>query len=404
MFNALTGLGGGGQMDAATSANSNAALYGIGSAAAFFSGSVCNILGPRLTLQLGTTAYPLLFGAYLAINIHPGAGAFVVTAGAILGVSSAFLWTAQGSLMLAYATEAQKGTFIASPDRRATVLEMAHMYVRRLCAWSAANIQKIGFLVLSLSSLAIPILMVDPGTVIRADGSRVVLKSHPSWRTEIANIWRTLRDDPAILLLFPMFFASNYFYIWQFNDYNSALFDIRARALNNLVHWLAQIFGSIAIGTMILDNTSLKRRSRAYLGWGVLVVIAFGVHGWATYTRASIPDTASKMDIYDEAFPAYCILMASFGLFDALWQTTVYWLLGAISNDAGQLAIYVGFYKSIQSAGGAGAWRADAVGTSYMNMFASTWALSVAGLIFALPMIYVRVKDESSSLEADKEI
>ena len=47
------------------------------------------------------------------MNIHPDAGAFVVTAGAILGTCAALLWTAQGSLMLAYPTESQKGMFIS---------------------------------------------------------------------------------------------------------------------------------------------------------------------------------------------------------------------------------------------------------------------------------------------------
>ena len=28
-----------------------------------------------------------------------------------------------------------------------------------------------------------------------------------------------------------------------------------------------------------------------------------------------------------------------------------------------------------------------------MNIFISTWVLLVAGLVFALPMIYIRVKD-----------
>jgi hypothetical protein len=30
-----------------------------------------------------------------------------------------------------------------------------------------------------------------------------------------------------------------------------------------------------------------------------------------------------------------------------------------------------------------------------MNVFASTWALCAAGLLFALPMIYLRVKDHT---------
>ena len=32
----------------------------------------------------------------------------------------------------------------------------------------------------------------------------------------------------------------------------------------------------------------------------------------------------------------------------------------------------------------------------YMNIFISTWVLLVAGLVFTLPMIYLRVKDTTS--------
>jgi hypothetical protein len=46
------------------------------------------------------------------MNIHPNAGGFVIAAGAILGICAGLLWTAQGSLMLAYPTEAQKGKYI----------------------------------------------------------------------------------------------------------------------------------------------------------------------------------------------------------------------------------------------------------------------------------------------------
>lgn len=46
------------------------------------------------------------------MNIHPHAGPFVIAAGSILGICAGLLWTAQGSLMMAYATEEQKGKFI----------------------------------------------------------------------------------------------------------------------------------------------------------------------------------------------------------------------------------------------------------------------------------------------------
>ena len=38
--------------------------------------------------------------------------------------------------------------------------------------------------------------------------------------------------------------------------------------------------------------------------------------------------------------------------------------------------------------------------SSYMNIFISTWVLLVAGLVFALPMIHMRVKDTTE--EADE--
>lgn len=47
------------------------------------------------------------------MNIHPNAGGFVIGAGAILGLCAGLLWTAQGSLMLSYPTESQKGRFIS---------------------------------------------------------------------------------------------------------------------------------------------------------------------------------------------------------------------------------------------------------------------------------------------------
>lgn len=46
------------------------------------------------------------------MNIHPHVGPFVIASGAVLGLCAGLLWTAQGSLMLSYATESQKGVFI----------------------------------------------------------------------------------------------------------------------------------------------------------------------------------------------------------------------------------------------------------------------------------------------------
>jgi len=235
--------------------------------------------------------------------------------------------------------------------------------------------------------------------MIRSDGTKVTAPRHPSWKTEFYGLWVALRTDPLIVLLFPMFFASNWFYTWQFNGYNSALFNIRARSLNNFVYWMAQIIGSISIG-FLLDQRALSRRLRAFSGWVILMVMVLVVHIWAfryqkNYTRQSMPNTGVKIDIYSHGYVGYILLYIFCGFLDSMWQTTAYWLMGAMSNDPAKLAHFAGFYKSMQSAGAAGIWRADAVKMPYMNIFLSTWILLLAGLVCSLPMIYLRVKEHT---------
>ncbi|THH26745.1 hypothetical protein EUX98_g7448 [Antrodiella citrinella] len=407
LYNALNGLGGGGRVDTKTNANANAVHYATFAFFAFFAGPIHNYLGPILTLQLGTFGYALNVAAYLSTNINPKTSAFILAAGAIQGVCAGLLWTAQGSLMLAYSTESQKGIFIGifwSIFNLGSVvgssISLGQNYNSK--ANGVTESTYIAFLVLTLIGVAIPVCMANPKKMFRSDGTKVVYAQHPSVRATLWGLWTTLRNDPWIIMLFPMFFVSNWFYTWQFNEYNSALFDIRGRSLNNLVYWIAQIFGSIAIATL-LDQKRLTWRMRAWAGWSVLFVMVFVVHIWAyfyqrNYTRATVAATINKIDIHDPKYVGRVFLYIFCGLLDAMWQTTVYWLMGVMSNDPAKLAHFVGFYKGIQSAGAAGVWRADGEGLPYMNVFISTWVLLAVGLICAIPMIYMRVADNRDEI------
>lgn len=407
LFNALNGLGGGGQVDTETGANANVAVYSTFAVCAFFAGSINNKLGPRVTLFLGTIGYALFVGSYLTVNIHPNAGGFVIGAGAVLGLCAGLLWTAQGSLMMAYPTENQKGKYIAIfwgifnlGGVVGSAVALGQNFHSK--ANAVGNGTYIGFLVLTVIGVFIPLVMADPSKMIRTDGTRVTTPRQPSWMTEIYGLYVALRTDPLIILLFPMFLASNWFYTWQFNDYNGAIFNIRARALNNLLYWIAQIFGSLAMG-LLLDRKQVRRRIRAFMGWAILLVFVFFVHVWAffyqkQYTRQTVPPgEAGRIDIFDSAYVGRVFLYIFCGFLDAMWQTSAYWLMGAMSNDPAKLAHFSGFYKSIQSAGAAGAWRLDAQKASYMTIFISTWVLLAGGLAFALPMIYLRVKDTTDA-------
>ena len=113
MYNAMTGVGGGGQVDPHWFDDAQTALYSCFSIAAFFSGSVVNRIGVRYTLVAGGLGYTLFASALLNYNLHHN-HVFVVVSGGFLGISAGLLWAAQGTIMVSYPPERWKGRFISA--------------------------------------------------------------------------------------------------------------------------------------------------------------------------------------------------------------------------------------------------------------------------------------------------
>ncbi|KAH6917687.1 major facilitator superfamily domain-containing protein [Coprinopsis sp. MPI-PUGE-AT-0042] len=403
LFNALNGLGGGGRVETGTSATANAVLYGAFTVSAFFAGSINNKLGSRLTLLLGTVGYVLYIGSYLVVHIHPHAQPFVIVAGAILGICAGLLWTAQGSIMLSYPTEGQKGQFIsifwAIFNLGAVIGSSVSLGLNVKSSKNEVGASTyIAFIVLTAIGVVIPLIMVDPHKMIRTDGTKVSKPRSPSWKVEILSLKLALWNDPMILTLVPMFFASNWFYTWQFNVYNAYLFDIKGRALNNLVYWIAQILGSILMA-FVLDQKRIRRRVRAFAGWVVLFALVWALHIWAyfyqkDFTRpTSKDDTGPGFTFGRSGYAPRIVLYFFLGILDAMWQILAYWIMGAMSNDPAKLAHFTGLYKAVQSAGAVGAWALDSTKKPFMDIFISTWVLLAIGQLLALPMMYLRIKD-----------
>jgi hypothetical protein len=74
--------------------------------------------------------------------------------------------------------------------------------------------------------------------------------------------------------------------------------------------------------------------------------------------------------------------------------------MGALTNNTRKLANFAGFYKGIQSAGGAIAPAIDAAYTPYMTEFGANWGLLAGSLIIAAPVIFSKIK-ETVPLEQD---
>ncbi|MCJ1306622.1 hypothetical protein MMC25_000265 [Agyrium rufum] len=411
MFNALSGTGGGGQVKATTADNANVALYSTFAPVGFFAGTLVNRLGVRITLSFGGIGYFIYASSFLAYNHTQDAG-YTIFAGALLGVSAGLLWAAQGTVMLSYPTEASKGRYIAwfwMIFNLGGVIGALIPLGQNIhsTSGSVSDGTYIGFMILMFLGAMLALCLVSAKEVIRKDGSRVILMKHPTWQSEIFGLWETLRLEPFVIALFPMFFASNVFYTYHFNDYNLPKFDIRTRALNNVLYWSSQIIGAFSVG-YFLDLPQLKRSLKAKIILGVLFVLTMVIWGggWAfqkTYTRAEA-DAADfiKLDWNSPGYVGPMFLYMFYAFYDAAWQTSVYWLIGSLTNNSRRLVNYVGFYKGIQSAAAVIFFRIDALGAPYAGIFGGVWGLLAGSLVIAAPVFWFKIRD-TVPLEEDLE-
>lgn len=176
-------------------------------------------------------------------------------------------------------------------------------------------------MVLTFIGLTLAWFLVDAQHVRRADGSHVVLMKHPTWQSELLGLWEVLQTDTYILLLFPMFFASNWFYTYHFSVVNLAKFNVRTRALNNTLYWTSQIIAALIFG-FALDTKAARRTTKAKVALGVLSVLTMVVWGggyaWQKqFTRAeTAPKDYVKMDWTSSGYIGPMFLYMFYGFFD----------------------------------------------------------------------------------------
>lgn len=167
--------------------------------------------------------------------------------------------------MLAYATEKTKGRYIAlfwsifnigacssclfaNSEQNVAHMNFCWLIVGSIipmatnwnlpAAKAASGSTYIAFLVLNLVGLVIALFLSNPQNVILPNGRAAQSPRQPTWLSEFKGLIFALRTEPIVLLLFPFFLSSNWFYAYQFNAINgSGYFDIRGRSLNNLLYW-----------------------------------------------------------------------------------------------------------------------------------------------------------------------
>ncbi|KND87114.1 hypothetical protein TOPH_08229 [Tolypocladium ophioglossoides CBS 100239] len=414
MFSAIGGLGAGGTQDVQLSDIASSVLYGCFCVGGFFAGSINtlqNILGPRMTMSIGTSGYAIYLGALWNFQLH-GTRWFLIFAGAILGFSAALFWSAQGSIMMSYPMEKDKG-------RSFTVFWVIFQMGTLIGASIALGIEfhstlstmstgvYVSFMIIMLTAMATSWVVLPPHLVVRGDGTIVELQRSLSPKQEFKEFIQMFKDW-RMLALFPMFFSSNYFYAYQ-GAITASLFNGRTRALVSLLTGLGSMIGSVLIGS-ITDVLPFSRHNRALAGCAFVLVLSCIV--WGSGLGFQTKFTRASAEVLGEEIPwdwtvgvaaGPITLILAYYLVDATFQGLAYYTMSSLTNDPFKLARIAGYYKGIQSGGAAVSFGMDAVKTAYLGEILISWLLILVSLPLCALVVY-RIRDTNYEVETVKHV
>ncbi|XP_057439120.1 UNC93-like protein 1 [Lotus japonicus] len=404
MFNALSGMGGGGQVNPTASNNSLTALYTTFAVFGILGGGIYNILGPHLTLFAGCSTYVLYAGSFLYYN-HQQHQTFAIVSGALLGIGAGLLWAAQGAIMTSYPPVNRKGTYISifwsifnMGGVIGGLIPFILNYHRGDSAATVNDGTYIGFMVFMSLGAVLSLTILPASKVVRDDGTRCTNMLYSNVATECVEILKLFYNNKMLLML-PAAWASNFFYTYQFNHVNKTQFNLRTRGLNNVFYWGAQMLGSVGIG-YIMDFSFKSRSKRGIVGIGVVAILGSAIWGAALANQIK-HQKGEILDFKDSGsgFAGPFVLYFSFGLLDAMFQSMVYWVIGALANDSEVLSRYTGFYKGIQSAGAAVARQIDNHNVSPMSQLVVNWVLTTISYPLLLVLVVLAVKEDENAIE-----
>ncbi|KAI0826328.1 MFS general substrate transporter [Irpex lacteus] len=393
IFSAVSNLGAGGTENVSLSDTSNGVLYGLFAVTGLVAGGFNNLLGPKITLFVGTLGYALYIGALWCFD-KQGTQWFVIFAGAILGITAALLWSAQGAIMMSYPLEKDKGKafgifwaiFQLGSFIGAVIALAINIHSGSLNAVSTATY--IAFIIIAFVGIFSSFLVLPPNRVIRSDGTLVKLHAHTSVKEEVIGIFKLLKDWRMLALL-PMFFASNYFYAYQ-GSVNATVFDGPTRALNATLEGAGAIIGALMIGFGVLDAPYMARRTRGYVGLAVVSVLVItvwsvGLSWQVDFTRNYVADhDGHRLSYHDSNYAGKGALYFFYYFSDACYQALAYWIMSALTNDPFKLA----------RAGSAGSFGMDAVLTPLLNEHLASWIMMLVS--FPLAFLVIRTIKETN--------
>ncbi|KAE9381157.1 hypothetical protein N431DRAFT_322617, partial [Stipitochalara longipes BDJ] len=347
-------------------------------------GNVNNKLGPKWTLMLGASGYPVYVGALWWLD-QGKAPAFIYCAGVYHGLCGGLFYTTLiyiGYVAASYATEQHRGKYIAATSSfigLGSAVGSGTTHVPSAVYMSIIVIQSVGFVIAAL--------LQSPEKVRRNDGQAIAHFKPATWRQELVALPKSILT-PAVLLVSLALFSSQ-MNLSLTGSLNAFYFNIRTRALANFCFWLASACGSGAFG-FICDNKWFgHRRRRAMIASAIMAVIILGPHsGFLAFlsnhnlnrhASRSVVDWKEGNPFTKLFFPYICLGFTSY-----IFQNYLIWLLATFTNEPTVLSRYSGYVEATKALGLIVANAVDSKKTPFLTEEITYLSLNVAGLVLCI--------------------
>ncbi|KAK5043607.1 hypothetical protein LTR84_011367 [Exophiala bonariae] len=400
------GLGaGGGKPSSVTRADiSNAVLYGVFVFSSFLASSLINVLGPRFTVCIGVTGYPLYTGAMWYYDVT-GRLWYPVFAGAYLGVSAGCLWTTASYMANTYPEERDKGMWRAIQWTGNLLGATVGGCIALGINWNAKSTGVphsvyIIFVILACCSLIFGAMILPPEKLIRSDGTNIAEFKPISMKASIIETSKMF-TDPIMILMLPVAFIPEMF-MPLLASMNAYAYNLRTRSLNNVLNNVTQIPTVIGCG-LLLDNKRLRRKTRALIAITIIMIWVTGSYIaqtiWLSSWKFNRHIPGPSIDINDAAYPGAVIIYLFYGGQYGMFQNTVVWIIGSLTNDPRRISHMSGIFVGLLSAGTAISFGCDATAQPYENENAAFFALTMLCWPSLFYVVWKYMKDTNYFLE-----
>lgn len=355
LWAAINGLGAGGAASPYYVNAANSIIFVLQFVVCIFGSSIVAKIGLRWAFVAGMVGFPI-YAAGLYTHVKYGNNWFILLACVIDGVLSGIFWLTEGAIVLAYPEKDKRGKYLAywlgfriigqmiggsvSLGVNAENSEKGSINVKTYLVF--ISIQALGpFVAASLS---------PPNKVQRSDGTRVIIDLPKSLKLELRAMWGIVCRK-EILLLTPMMFQSVFSEAF-FSTYNATYFTVRSRALASLMASTCVIFANFGLG-FFLDSPRLSVNARAIIAFAVIYTFEAGLYVYAMIMCKNF-EGREESPVFDWVDPefgrAVCVYIFMLVGFNLMYDY-LYWLVGTVNKNGGDIVRLSALIRGIESAG-----------------------------------------------------